>query len=889
MVQSQVFILLHVARATLSRGGNAWRVVAPAGARPRVRVCGRTVAAAAAAAAVVGAILLHANLAPAEETPPRLLRDLGAYALFGRSSLDWQGASVMPRRGAVGSLAAVNFSARTMATGDESFVAAPSVTASDGSQLHAVFTSAFQTQGGSEVAHPPLPLTSPPLAESHWPRTPSITCGGADITVDASNSPLTLAPGRYNVVTVSQDKILQLVPGGRYELCSLRVRPGATIEAHTGTFVLLRDHLTTGARARITGTGACGARWFAQAVTPSPAPASAGFEFGQGTGSSNRATIEGQFFTPGRITMAQHNDYVGRFWADRIDGFGAEQVTRTLSDCAAPSCGDGILDAGEACDDGNNLDGDCCSSFCEIGAANAPCDDGRFCTTSDVCDAQARCIGSGTPCGAPDGDINCLEACNEDTDACDAPDPDASPCDDGVFCNGSDLCAAGLCGVHAGSPCSGPDQDANCRESCNEASRTCDAPDPFGVACDDARFCTVGETCDATGTCVGGVSPCPGADNDADCTESCDELADACSAFDAEGIACNDGLFCTATDRCDGRGVCQGWSDPCATFAGDGDSNCAESCNEEADACNAADRDGAPCSDGLACTLEERCLTGVCSSTGRTRCDDFNPCTDEFCSPDGSCLRSHNSSPCDDGNACTFGDRCTLGACAGAGVVDCRDDDLCTSDVCDPADGSCQHPYAPADACHQLGQSVTRFKLGYSAKDGELAETLTTSWRGSGEPDATAREELGNPSGGDAFSVCFYEGSGGVPALAYRLDLEGSTLGGAKWKRSWRASDVVYKLKSPEGTTQGVSQVRLGVDKKGSPAFKLKAGAGSGCSGDCRGKFRPPTAKPDGRLFAMENGLTVQWVAENGACWSSHYAEAAENGDQGFRARARRR
>ena len=65
-----------------------------------------------------------------------------------------------------------------------------------------------------------------------------------------------------------------------------------------------------------------------------------GFEFDQGTGVSNRALIQGQFFTPGRITMTQHNDYVGRFWADRLDGLAADPVSRTLADCNARICGD---------------------------------------------------------------------------------------------------------------------------------------------------------------------------------------------------------------------------------------------------------------------------------------------------------------------------------------------------------------------------------------------------------------------------------------------------------------------------------------------------------------------------------------------------------------------
>ena len=39
------------------------------------------------------------------------------------------------------------------------------------------------------------------------------------------------------------------------------------------------------------------------------------------------------------------------------------------ADCTLPRCGDGILDVGEACDDGNAADGDGCSSSCQVEGA----------------------------------------------------------------------------------------------------------------------------------------------------------------------------------------------------------------------------------------------------------------------------------------------------------------------------------------------------------------------------------------------------------------------------------------------------------------------------------------------------------------------------------------
>ena len=80
---------------------------------------------------------------------------------------------------------------------------------------------------------------------------------------------------------------------------------------------------------------------------------------------------------------------------------------------------------------------------------------------------------------------------------------------------------------------------------------------------------------------------------------------------DPAGSPCNDGLFCTAVDTCNGAGVCSGSGTPC-TSVGDNDCNCNESCNESQDACNAQDPQGSNCggtglNDGI-------CEFGVCVS-----------------------------------------------------------------------------------------------------------------------------------------------------------------------------------------------------------------------------------------------------------------------------------
>jgi cysteine-rich repeat protein len=75
-------------------------------------------------------------------------------------------------------------------------------------------------------------------------------------------------------------------------------------------------------------------------------------------------------------------------------------------------CSNGVVDAGEECDDGNTTAGDCCSPSCTF--ETVACDDGDACTTGDVC-GSGQCAGriatveqigcslaqlGGSPCGA---------------------------------------------------------------------------------------------------------------------------------------------------------------------------------------------------------------------------------------------------------------------------------------------------------------------------------------------------------------------------------------------------------------------------------------------------------------------------------------------------------
>lgn len=62
-------------------------------------------------------------------------------------------------------------------------------------------------------------------------------------------------------------------------------------------------------------------------------------------------------------------------------------------------CGNGFIDFGESCDDGNQANGDCCSSDCQIASADGlSCEDGNQCTTAETCQAGSCIAGGDVTC-----------------------------------------------------------------------------------------------------------------------------------------------------------------------------------------------------------------------------------------------------------------------------------------------------------------------------------------------------------------------------------------------------------------------------------------------------------------------------------------------------------
>jgi hypothetical protein len=364
----------------------------------------------------------------------------------------------------------------------------------------------------------------------------------------------------------------------------------------------------------------------------------------------------------------------------------------TFASCCSTSCDFKAIWT-PCADDGNVCTDDVCngtSAACRAIYNSRTCNDGLFCNGADTCSLGLCVLHAGNPCPGPDGDGNCAEFCDEATDSCSAPDP---TCDDGLFCNGADTCSGGNCAVHAGNPCPGPDGDGNCSESCNEATDNCSAPDPNGSACNDGLYCDGTDTCSGGSCATHSGDPCPGLDGDGDCAESCDESADTCIAADPNGSACSDGLFCNGADTCSGGNCTAHAGSPCP--GPDGDGNCTESCDESADACTMADPNGSACSDGLFCNGADTCNAGSCAAHAGNPCprpDGDGNCAESCDEAGDACTQADpNGSACNDGLFCNGTDSCSGGSCTTHAGNPCPgpDGDGNCSETCNEAADAC--------------------------------------------------------------------------------------------------------------------------------------------------------------------------------------------------------
>ncbi|NOS99064.1 MAG: hypothetical protein HOP29_00365 [Phycisphaerales bacterium] len=117
-----------------------------------------------------------------------------------------------------------------------------------------------------------------------------------------------------------------------------------------------------------------------------------------------------------------------------------------------------------------------------------------------------------------------------------------------------------------------------------------------------------------------------------------------CTAEPA-GLACDDGDVCTTDDVCDASGVCDGdvvfGCGACGNGLVEGAEDCDPGVLIDGDCCGSDcmfDPPGTPCDDADICTMNESCsATGVCAGGGVFDCPDGNVCTRDAC-VDGACI-----------------------------------------------------------------------------------------------------------------------------------------------------------------------------------------------------------------------------------------------------------
>ena len=318
----------------------------------------------------------------------------------------------------------------------------------------------------------------------------------------------------------------------------------------------------------------------------------------------------------------------------------------------------------------------CIINQCHLVNGSMTCEDGDLCTVGDFC-VGYTCV-SGPPKNCDDSNPCTIDSCNPSNGNCVYVNNNQTYCDDGDPCTIGDHCVNGVC---IGNPIDCDDQNACTQDFCDYHSGQCVHAYNNGISCDDGDACTHTDICNQ-GQCEGTPINCN--DNNQCTIDQCDQQTGQCSHIMA-ALPCDNGDPCTVNDTCH-YGVCIGDPINC-----DDNNPCTnDTCDPYQGGCVNTPI-SISCDDGNPCTLNDTCINSQCIGI-LIDCNDNNECTDDFCDTNtGQCVNdNNNSNMCSDGDLCTENDECHYGQCVGT-PKNCTDGNICTSDVCNPQNGHCEN------------------------------------------------------------------------------------------------------------------------------------------------------------------------------------------------------